>query len=717
MLLNLISEVKARLDAHVDGLAFPIPQFIVVGKQSVGKSRLIEGLAGEPFNFVSGTLGSRRPTVLEFRNVPGLSPSKWSVFDAVANQWTAMPVSQVMVKVGEAHNSLGTNVSDAPIRVKVEGADCVDLGLVDLPGFRAYAKDDTMRILNDKIEAMVMRFMTDDNNVMICVEEAGDAAGFNTLAKCRSVDPNYRRTVLVRNKLDKYYSDLTTENVNKWLEGYGDLPQTLARFSLSLPHWMGEEPPKPFGELRTECSQTDQQTLVEKGMSAKYARTVGFQYFRSFVEVKIQQMFAEALGPLLTRMNMIKEENDNLLAMVEEEEKQIDEHNILHATRSAGICFSQSFGFLMNGSLTSESKRRTLEEELRCFHQYCNESGCISEDARNLSQFASLDEYVSYLRDTVRVPGMDVELNGGAQFRRLMYEAEVFMRFSGHEDNVQSSDVIQARGSGLRSTSWEDIIVTLMLQTAPTAMRARTKYISERLVWFFLEQKDPTLSFMLQIKGSPEEHMFSANITKQAQVIRRNDTMRNCIHKAYDRACHINRSMFMNMWGDLLDSMFQYPLLLLKASSLSKSTPDSLEDEIAPTLESTKERITTELAQRSTLSSSLRDDIRTIPNDDIKANEAVKAVKKIIQKTFAVIRCQVADQMELYSESFFLLPMLRRLEGEMAAMDLEEDDKMRYRARMSVLKEEKDKATAILKDINWSIAEVQKFKITCGGMQ
>ena len=149
---------------QVDSLSFPIPQFIVIGKQSVGKSRLIEvriwqkkmfffdtenwndhfidgelknmemmrlrygpegfekitrglrliyisffgcteccweALAGETFNFVSGTLGSRckndqkcnpwavwqagrgmplvwprRPTVLEFRNVPGLTPSR-----------------------------------------------------------------------------------------------------------------------------------------------------------------------------------------------------------------------------------------------------------------------------------------------------------------------------------------------------------------------------------------------------------------------------------------------------------------------------------------------------------------------------------------------------------------------------------------------------------------------------------------------------------------
>merc|ERR1719436_541916 len=81
LLLNLISDVKARLEGKVDAVSFPIPQFIVVGKQSVGKSRLIEALVGEPFNFISSSLGSRRPTVLEMRNVVGLFPPRWYVFD------------------------------------------------------------------------------------------------------------------------------------------------------------------------------------------------------------------------------------------------------------------------------------------------------------------------------------------------------------------------------------------------------------------------------------------------------------------------------------------------------------------------------------------------------------------------------------------------------------------------------------------------------------
>merc|ERR1719408_931479 len=86
-MLNILGEVKARVQDKLGIVDFPIPQFILIGKQSVGKSRLIECLAGELFNFVSGTLGSRRPTVLEFRNVPENKTSRWAVLDKKTNQW------------------------------------------------------------------------------------------------------------------------------------------------------------------------------------------------------------------------------------------------------------------------------------------------------------------------------------------------------------------------------------------------------------------------------------------------------------------------------------------------------------------------------------------------------------------------------------------------------------------------------------------------------
>jgi len=386
MLLNLISDVKARLDGKVDSVAFPIPQFIVIGKQSVGKSRLIEALAGECFNFVSGTLGSRRPTVLEFRNVPGVSPSKWSVFDDKNQCWVRAPVSDVMKMVGASHESLGMNVSETPTRVKVEGADCVDLGVVDLPGFRAYARDAKMQELTTKIDKLNSKFMNDENNVMICVEEAGDAAGFSTLGKCKQVDPTYRRTILIRNKLDKYYSDLTVENINKWLVGFGDLPQNLTRFAMSLPHFPDGNV-KDFSGERQRCSDRDCRELAKRQASSKYSKTIGFQNFQTYITVKTQQLFADALAPLLTRLAAMKEDHTTRLGVIEKEQVASDQNNVLHFTRSAGIAFAQGFHFLMEGALSSNHNRMTLDEELREFHKYCDSTGALKDKEKTVDKF------------------------------------------------------------------------------------------------------------------------------------------------------------------------------------------------------------------------------------------------------------------------------------------------------------------------------------------
>merc|ERR1711920_704440 len=115
----------------------------------------------------------------------------------------------------------------------------------------------------------------------------------------------------------------------------------------------------------------------------------------------------------------------------------------------------------MEGRLSSEHNRRFLDEELREFHKYIARQQNLERTDYMISDyFTSVEEYILYLRETMKLPGMDVPLNGGAQFRRLMYEVEVFTRFAGCVAKISPVEVINAFGI---DSSCEKVITNLMM--------------------------------------------------------------------------------------------------------------------------------------------------------------------------------------------------------------------------------------------------------------
>merc|ERR1719401_1059115 len=77
-----------------------------------------------------------------------------------------------------------------------------------------------------------------------------------------------------------------------------------------------------------------------------------------------------------------------------------------------------------------------------------------------------------------------------------------------------------------------------------------------------------------------------------------------------------------------------------------------------------------------------------IPMEPHRIDEAVDQVQLLVQKVYSHIRSQVCDQVELFCESFFKLPLLRRLEEDMNKIELSDVDKQGYQTRREKL--EKD---------------------------
>mmetsp|Transcript_44536 Transcript_44536/g.88249 ORF Transcript_44536/g.88249 Transcript_44536/m.88249 type:complete len:727 (+) Transcript_44536:122-2302(+) len=711
-LLNVLGDVKARIQDKLGIVEFPMPQFILIGKQSVGKSRLIEALAGETFNFISGTLGSRRPTVLEFRHTS--SESKWYFRDMQTNQWNLHSVAEVMKLVGDAHEELGETVSSDPIYVRLESVQCVDMQIVDLPGFRDFAVDASKQELAGRIVDLVMHFMRNPQNVMICVEQCGDAATMSTLAKCRELDKDFKRTVLVRNKLDKYYDDLTPENVNAWVDGFGDLPDTLTSFAMTLPFWKeGTPAPLNFAELREEKNNEDMRIMQGRGLSAKNLNRIGFKSFVGFMEKKIEQMFADAIQPVLSSLKELKKTTTQKEFALSAEYDETNPLKILSTTRECGTSFAGALTHVMEGVPSLKCGRMTLEEELRKFHEHHNKRGSEHFVMLPCEEFCGLDDYLEYLTQEASIGAHDVQVNGGAQFRRVMAEVEIFLRFSEIAVETKKRDVIQAHGVSMSSLTWRDVIVKLLNHEAHKPLQMRVCYVGERIRWFFEIQKECVLDFMSGLEGAPSSSMYSGSYSKHAKFIKQNEMIKHLVFQTYDNACERQLRAFMDLFENMLTSTFSNPWVFLKSA-----TAGSVEDggdamPQAVSEDDQREQIPKEIQSRSGIESTLSTWLQDIPTEAHQIDEAVDKVQMLVLKTYSFIRSQVCDQVELFAYSFFKLPMLRRLGEDMSNLVLSESDESNYEQRRKRLSGEIDGARIALQEVQDCIDRLEDFKVNC----
>merc|ERR1719152_613727 len=102
--------------------------------------------------------------------------------------------------------------------------------------------------------------------------------------------------------------------------------------------------------------------------------------------------------------------------------------------------------------------------------------------------------------------------------------------------------------------------------------------------------------------------------------------------------------------------------------------------------------------------------IQAIPNDPEQIDEAVDRVQELVLRAYAFIRSQICDQVELFAESFFKLPMLRRLEGDMAQIELSDADNRSYRERRDRLGMHINRSIESIKEVSDCVARLQDFK-------
>ncbi|KAB2569166.1 Interferon-induced GTP-binding protein Mx2 [Lasiodiplodia theobromae] len=215
MLSKIDKLFACNVGHHID-----LPQIVVVGDQSSGKSSVLEGLTRLPFPRDSG-LCTRFATQITFRRsqaacvsvsiIPGKDATQdhadaaraWKKADLAALDLSAFTSIMQEVQGVMGIDKKKTFSSDV-LSIEVTGPDQEHLTVIDVPGiFQRVTKDVTTKEDKEFVKSMVFDYMKNPRSVMLTVIPANvDVATQLILEMAEEVDKEGQRTLGVLTKPD-----------------------------------------------------------------------------------------------------------------------------------------------------------------------------------------------------------------------------------------------------------------------------------------------------------------------------------------------------------------------------------------------------------------------------------------------------------------------------------------------------------------------------------
>ncbi|XP_076658043.1 dynamin related protein 1 isoform X1 [Halictus rubicundus] len=197
--------------------AIQLPQIVVLGTQSSGKSSVIESLVGRSFLPRGVGIVTRRPLVLQLVYAPKedrehrsaengtLDLDEWGIFLHTKNKiYTNFDHICKEIET-ETERMAGCNkgICPEPINLKIYSKTVVNLTLIDLPGITKVPVGDQPEDIENQISQLVLKYICNPNSIILAVVTANtDMATSESLKLSKDVDPDGRRTLAVVTKLD-----------------------------------------------------------------------------------------------------------------------------------------------------------------------------------------------------------------------------------------------------------------------------------------------------------------------------------------------------------------------------------------------------------------------------------------------------------------------------------------------------------------------------------
>ena len=223
-LLTTVNKLQDLVFNTIGNDSLDLPQIVVVGSQSSGKSSVLENIVGRDFLPRGSGIVTRRPLILQLINIPLDDDEKsgkeeytphtpasvaqhgeWAEFHHIPGR-KFTDFNQVRGEIeNETSRIAGNNkgINRQPINLKIFSPHILNLTLVDLPGLTKVPIGDQPTDIEKQTRTLISEYIAKPNSIILAVSPANvDIVNSESLKLARHVDPMGRRTIGVLTKLD-----------------------------------------------------------------------------------------------------------------------------------------------------------------------------------------------------------------------------------------------------------------------------------------------------------------------------------------------------------------------------------------------------------------------------------------------------------------------------------------------------------------------------------
>ncbi|KAI9819515.1 MAG: Dynamin- GTPase protein [Pycnora praestabilis] len=224
-LLGIVNKLQDLVFNTIGNDSLDLPQIVVVGSQSSGKSSVLENIVGRDFLPRGSGIVTRRPLILQLINVPSerddapegdevhiphtaasvAGQGEWAEFHHIPGQ-KFYDFSEVKREIeNETARIAGNNkgINRQPINLKIYSPHVLSLTLVDLPGLTKVPIGDQPSDIEKQTRNLISEYIAKPNSIILAVSPANvDIVNSEALKLARHVDPMGRRTIGVLTKID-----------------------------------------------------------------------------------------------------------------------------------------------------------------------------------------------------------------------------------------------------------------------------------------------------------------------------------------------------------------------------------------------------------------------------------------------------------------------------------------------------------------------------------